>query len=496
MKSSNYMKVTQTIENKILFFAPVVLLVIFCLQTYRPLIRMFGISELSISMSFFVFSILAVVNIFISYTSQYLIKNKGSASIFSLMLCWVALYYGYFIKFLKSITGDFLLNTFFSISFQKILIVSLFIGFFLILKFYKNDLRAFGLFVSYCCIFFLATEMYITFKDLINDKKVKIDKPNFIVNNNKNNIQPDIYFFVVDAYTSNSSLEKLNFSNAEFENTLQKSGFFIAEKSKANYPITYPSLASTFNLNYTDLNVDELISYNQKKMLDNYIQNNLLFDFLLKENYKVITLSHLFNNGMVHQLNTRDRSYYYWEITKGSIYYPFIYKSLDMLSNLKDSKLKSLMDYYNYSVKLPIVLDSVVNNTIGPKFVYAHFMVTHPPYVFNTDGTFKYHYNDQASVSEYIDQVKILNRQLTTIIDSILKRNVSNSVIIVQADHGSHLLNVNETFTIQNNYYFPDLDYTLLNQNTSPVNSFRIILNKYFGQQLPLLKDKSIRVNY
>jgi hypothetical protein len=66
----------------------------------------------------------------------------------------------------------------------------------------------------------------------------------------------------------------------------------------------------------------------------------------------------------------------------------------------------------------------------------------------------------------------------------------------IQCDHGSHLLNVNETFTIQNNYYFPDLDYTLLKQNTSPVNSFRIILNKYFGQQLPLLEDKSIRVNY
>lgn len=30
---------------------------------------------------------------------------------------------------------------------------------------------------------------------------------------------------------------------------------------------------------------------------------------------------------------------------------------------------------------------------------------------------------------------------------------------------------------IQNNYYFPDLDYRLLNQNISPVNSFRIILN-------------------
>ncbi len=242
--------------------------------------------------------------------------------------------------------------------------------------------------------------------------------------------------------------------------------------------------------------MDELISYNQKKMLDNYIQNNLLFDLLLKENYKVITLSHLFNNGMVHQLNRRNRSYYYWEITKGSIYFPFIYKSIDMLSNYKDSKLKSQMDYYSYSAKLPIVLDSVVNNTIGPKFVYAHFMVTHPPYVFNTDGTFKYHDNDQASVSEYIEQVKILNGQLTTIIDSILKRNASNSVIIIQADHGSHLLNVNETFTIQNNYYFPDLDYTLLKQNTSPVNSFRIILNKYFGQQLPLLEDKSIRVNY
>jgi len=42
---------------------------------------------------------------------------------------------------------------------------------------------------------------------------------------------------------------------------------------------------------------------------------------------------------------------------------------------------------------------------------------------------------------------------------------------------------------ILNAYYFPDNDYSLLYPEISPVNSFRVILNKYFKTGLSLLKD-------
>ncbi len=44
---------------------------------------------------------------------------------------------------------------------------------------------------------------------------------------------------------------------------------------------------------------------------------------------------------------------------------------------------------------------------------------------------------------------------------------------------------------ILNAIYFSDGDYEMLYPTMSPVNTFRIILNKWFGTQYPLLADHS-----
>ena len=48
-----------------------------------------------------------------------------------------------------------------------------------------------------------------------------------------------------------------------------------------------------------------------------------------------------------------------------------------------------------------------------------------------------------------------------------------------------------ERMGILNAYYFPDRRYEALYQRISPVNSFRVVLSKYFGAGLDLLPDKS-----
>jgi hypothetical protein len=47
-----------------------------------------------------------------------------------------------------------------------------------------------------------------------------------------------------------------------------------------------------------------------------------------------------------------------------------------------------------------------------------------------------------------------------------------------------------------NAIYFPDKNYKDLYSEMSPVNTFRVIFNNYFGQHLPLLKDSSVFVAY
>ena len=48
-----------------------------------------------------------------------------------------------------------------------------------------------------------------------------------------------------------------------------------------------------------------------------------------------------------------------------------------------------------------------------------------------------------------------------------------------------------ETFS---SFYFPDGDYQNLNDSIQPVNTFRIILNKFFGSNYPMLGDSMIYV--
>ena len=42
--------------------------------------------------------------------------------------------------------------------------------------------------------------------------------------------------------------------------------------------------------------------------------------------------------------------------------------------------------------------------------------------------------------------------------------------------------------------FFPDRNYGMLFQKITPVNTFRVVFNTYFGSEYPLLKDQSINV--
>jgi hypothetical protein len=48
-----------------------------------------------------------------------------------------------------------------------------------------------------------------------------------------------------------------------------------------------------------------------------------------------------------------------------------------------------------------------------------------------------------------------------------------------------------ERYSILNAYYFPDGNYGALYNSITPVNSFRVVFNQYFGTDLELLEDKN-----
>jgi hypothetical protein len=72
---------------------------------------------------------------------------------------------------------------------------------------------------------------------------------------------------------------------------------------------------------------------------------------------------------------------------------------------------------------------------------------------------------------------------------SIIKQSTVPPIIVIQADHGFP-----EDTTrprILNPYFLPGAEPGLVSDRITPVNTFRTIFNNYFGQNFPILVDRS-----
>jgi hypothetical protein len=139
------------------------------------------------------------------------------------------------------------------------------------------------------------------------------------------------------------------------------------------------------------------------------------------------------------------------------------------------------------------ILDNLPTRVKSPKFVFAHLVVPHTPFVFTPDG--KYVSNSQSNsptnLDGYRNSVAFINRALLQLVDRLIAGSKTPPVIIIQGDHGGPYWNrPDQRIKNLNAYYLPGAEAALY-PTITPVNSFRIVFNAYFGQDFPLLKDQS-----
>jgi hypothetical protein len=130
----------------------------------------------------------------------------------------------------------------------------------------------------------------------------------------------------------------------------------------------------------------------------------------------------------------------------------------------------------------------------GPKFVFAHMISPHWPHVFGPNGEPVHEHPD--SVSGYKNQVVFISDQIESVIEEILDNSEVPPIIILQGDHGSVIESPQRRMSILNAYFLPEDGDNILYEGISPVNSFRLIFNYYFGGQFPLLDDVSYFSSY
>ena len=327
------------------------------------------------------------------------------------------------------------------------------------------------------------------------------------------NIQnfPDIYYIIFDRYGSSEVLsEFFDFDNSAFETDLEKRGFYVASRSRTNYPYSYLSLASSLNLYYLDFLYEKTGKTNDKTIAYQLLKKTRAVQFLKSLGYKYYHL------GM------------WWEPTRINTLADenFLHKSFETSSFKLDefsSKLlqTTLLDFFiqkfspdktrkgrggaqivlyqfNQLEKIPLMS--------GPKFVFAHILITHPPYFFDKDGKILPHEVKKKKKEKelYLNSIQFANKKILHLVDKLISDSARPPLIILQADEGprSRLIKSVEELKkadrrlrlrtgILNTLYLPGADQKLLHKDMSPVNTFRLIFNIYFGTSFNILEDKS-----
>jgi hypothetical protein len=325
----------------------------------------------------------------------------------------------------------------------------------------------------------------------------------------QNKIPPDIYYFILDGYGRQDTLEEVyGYDNAEFIGSLRNSGFFVADCSQSNYAQTQLSLPSSLNLDYLPALGDQYLKANNEKSgLGPLIKQSVVRKSLEAAGYKTIA----FETG-----------YYWTQVEDADIYYS-PEKDYGILNSFESLLLESTMLQVAgelYSIEnSPInkteekrqrtlyVLDKIESVPLirGPKFVFVHLIIPHPPYIFGTDGEDIDSELSGLSKSEenllgYPLQVEYINMRMEKIISDIIDKSSVPPIIIIQGDHGPGVPVQSGDYNarrmqILNAYYFPEVDVPLYAEIT-PVNSFRILFNYYFDQDLELRDDISFFSSY
>jgi hypothetical protein len=307
--------------------------------------------------------------------------------------------------------------------------------------------------------------------------------------------QPDVYYIILDAYGREDVLNGLlNYDNREFLDALRKRGFYVADCSQANYAYTEFSLTSSLNYGYLqDLGI------RQHSTRVARLKHSDIRAFFEARGYKIAAFPTGWNNTE-------------WE---DADIYPQYEHGLLSLSDFERLVLDTTLlrisadmsrgglqnagrsELHRTRTLSALAVLKQLPNKREPLFVFAHLIIPHPPYSFGPQGEWGDLKGEtfQDYREAYTGQVTFINREILQVVDTLLSKSETPPIIIIQGDHGPppEIAKLYEDkMPILNAYYLPGVDVQeVLYPSISPVNTFRVVLNAYFGQSLLLLKDHS-----
>jgi hypothetical protein len=328
---------------------------------------------------------------------------------------------------------------------------------------------------------------------------------------------PDIWYLVFDRYGGERGLEAAyGFDNGPFTAELERRGFSVFDLATANYLKTAHSVASTLNMDYLDadaLNAAATASDDWTPLYRMLQGPHEVGRRLHDRGYDYLHLG--LRRGATYTNSSADRTFIYGDQTEFSavLLETTIAAALDGLA--PSDALGGISELYRSQslYQLDALRQLASAPAERPRFIFAHILLPHPPYVFNADGswvTASEAAGRNANV-QYIEQLRFTNDQILELVDAIEASADEPPVIVLQSDEGPFPpryardeasfawleatdAELVQKFSVLAAYRVPGADASELGlaRTMTPVNAFRAVFNVLFGDGFDLLPDRNI----
>lgn len=315
----------------------------------------------------------------------------------------------------------------------------------------------------------------------------------------------DIYFLIFDRYGSAEALERrFGITDNDMYDWLRAKGFQVPAHSHANYRATDFSLTATLNMRF----LDELTTSVGKVSGDRtpaqeLLRHNAVGQFLKGEGYRYYQLGTWFeptrNVPIADENLVLGETSEFENVLAGTTILP----AIDRVQGKTTPEL-SFRDLHREGTLFELRQLRRISTAPGPKFVFAHILLPHDPYVFRADGTPLPEAEAKATpeVQLYRNHLAFANSQIKDIVGYLLSGpEATRPIVIIEGDEGPLACQSVDCVQTNANYlrirlgnllamYLPGVQ-TRLPETFSSVNTFRTVFREYFGADLPALPDRS-----
>jgi len=307
--------------------------------------------------------------------------------------------------------------------------------------------------------------------------------------------QPNVYHIILDEYTDNEiMMKKFSHDNQEFLKFLSQNEFYMPTKSFSTFESTLDELNVILNMDYPKER--GWVSDNYQPIIDNQVM--AIFS---DQNYSVIE-----TNSMMRWKNFSDvdaRLCY-----GASIYSEF----LDQV--LRKSIIKYFLEQHHDNTRRDVIrctfseLNQLALESTGPKYVFSHIYVPHPPFIFGPNGENVIPDHNEISGLQswenpdgYINQFIYATDQVRIVINNIVQ-NDPTAIIILQGDTGTFTgiedlskRKMNDIYQAHSILYAVRMPEVNNLENVWPVNTYRILFNNYFNMDYEYIEQRSYELD-